>query len=130
MKRILTVAGISLGCIGIISLLVMYIWIRGDIVANIELAQTKYAGGPEDALIAFLMDEENSKIDQTHIAVWTLGQLESQKALPVLKDLYQNDPKGTICSERHELMICQYELYRAIRSIENGQFFSYPRLKN
>jgi len=130
MKRILIIGGVALCCTGAISLLVMYCWIRGDIKANIELAQQKYGGGPEDALIGFLMDESNSKNDQTHIAVWTLGQLESKKALPILKELYRDDPKGITCFERHHYMICQYELYKAIKAIEQGQLFSYPKLKN
>ncbi len=129
MKRVLIILSVSIICITIIGLMVLNFWIRRDVKANIELAQEKYSGTPEEALIAFLKDENNTTIDRTHIAIWTLGQIESEKALPILQDYYKNDPKGETCFERHDIMICQYEIYKAIQTIENGKLISYRRLK-
>lgn len=129
MKRFIIVAVISIFFLGLSALLVLHFWISGDVKANIELVQKKYGGTPEEALIAYLQDDTNSKADQTHIAVWTLGQLESEMALPVLNELYKNDPKGETCFEHHHSMICQYELHKAIKSIEKGQLFSYSKFK-
>jgi hypothetical protein len=66
--------------------------------------------------------------DKTHIAIWTLGQLRSEKALPVLRNLYKDDPEGNSCYGRHDSVICQYELYKAIRSIEGNTLISFAHL--
>jgi hypothetical protein len=94
-------------------------WIRSDVKKNISIAQQKYPGTAEEALISFLLDEKNSFHDKTHLAIWTLGMLKSEKALPVLRSYYKNDPKGSICQGKHDQMVCQYGLHKAIVQIEN-----------
>ena len=94
-------------------------WIRSDVKKNINIAQQMYPGTAEEAVISFLLDEKNSFHDRTHIAVWTLGMLKSEKALPILRSYYKNDPKGLTCHEKHDQMICQYGLLKAIVQIEN-----------
>jgi hypothetical protein len=98
-------------------------WIRHDVKKNINIALQKYPGKAEDALITFLQDEGNSFHDRTHIAVWTLGMLKSEKAIPVLKAYYKDDPKGLTCHGKHDQMLCQYSLHKAIVQIESrGQY--------
>ncbi len=58
------------------------------------------AGTAEDALIACMMDENISPEGRTQEAIWTLGQIRSKKALPLLKELYRDDPKGKTCYAR------------------------------
>jgi hypothetical protein len=94
-------------------------WIRSDVKKNISIAQQKYPGTAEEALISFLLDEKNSFHDKTHLAIWTLGMLKSEKALPVLRSYYKNDPKGSVCQGKHDRMVCQYGLHKAIDQIEN-----------
>ena len=96
---------------------------------NIELAVQKYPGSPEDALISYLLDENNTPHERSQIAVWTLGQIQSEKALPLLKSLYNDDPEGKTCKGHHDAMLCQRELYNAIKTIEKGSLFSYADLK-
>jgi hypothetical protein len=116
MKRILiTIAAIiafSLvaGYIGI------YLWIGSEVQKNIDLAKSKYPGKAEDALIAYLLDETNSPQNRSHVAVWTLGQIQSKKAIPILEGLYQNDPKGKTCKGHHNAVLCQYEIYKALNA--------------
>lgn len=112
-----------------IGYLTLYLWIKKDVKANVEIAQSKYGGAPEDALINFLQDESNSCYDRTHLATWTLGQIRSEKAYDILKRYYKNDPKGDTCYGNHEHMLCQYELYKAIQAIERRKPFSYASLK-
>jgi hypothetical protein len=98
-------------------------WIRHDVKKNIIIAQQKYTGTAEESLISFLRDESNSFHDRTHIAIWTLGMLKSGKALPVLKGYYKDDPKGLACHGKHDQMLCQYGLHKAIVQIESrGQY--------
>lgn len=105
-------------------------WIRSDVKKNITIAQKKYPGTAEEALISFLLDEKNSFHDRTHIAIWTLGMLKSAKALPILKDYYKNDPKGLTCHGKHDQMLCQYGLHKAIVQIENRVQYSTSDLNN
>lgn len=96
----------------------LYLWIDFTVKHNIEIASSQYPGTSEEVLIAFLKDEKNSPMDRSHIAVWTLGQIKSEKALPVLKEYYRNDPKGNTCFDRHTSLLCQYEIHKAIDKIE------------
>lgn len=112
----------------VISYFSMRIWIGGSVKENISYAQDIYQGTAEDALIEMLIDETISTNDKTHIAVWTLGQLHAEKALPLLKKLYKNDPEGETCYGNHDYEICQYELYKAIEAIEGSKFFTHARL--
>jgi hypothetical protein len=98
----------------------MRIWIGNDIKENISIARKTYPGKAEDALIAYLADTTISPQDRTQVAIWTLGQIRSEKALPVLNSLYKNDPMGTTCKGRHNAVLCQYEIHKAIVSIENN----------
>lgn len=111
-------------------LFVFYFWIRHDLKENIEIAQQQHPGKAEDALIAYLLDENNSPRGRSAIAVWSLGQLKSQKALPVLYSLYMNDPEGKTCRGHHDTMICQRGIYTAIKTIEGFSLFPYGNLKN
>jgi predicted type IV restriction endonuclease len=93
---------------------------------HIIIAQNLYPGNADDALIAFLSDTSNSPSDRTNVAIWTMGQIRSKKALPILKELYKNDPKGKTCQDKHDSLLCQKELYYAIKCIENNEGFGLP----
>ena len=128
MKRSLLYSGIGLILLIIVGITTLYFWIGSGVKDNIVYAKTTYGGSAEEALIALLEDESASYNDKTHIAVWTLGQIKSEKALYILHELYQDDPKGETCYGKHDDMICQYELYKAIEAIEGRMLFSYARL--
>ena len=104
-------------------------WIGKDCRENIEAAKSTYPGTCEEALIAYLMDSQNSTYERTHLAIWTLGQIRSEKALPLLKELYKNDPDGETCLGNHDSMLCQYEIHKAIQAIEHWSPFTHQRLK-
>lgn len=128
MKRFLSIAAVLLAfacCL----LLALNIWIGKDVRRNIQFAELHYPGSAEDALIAFLNDSAQSASDKTHIAVWTLGRINSEKALPELYKLYKDDPEGKSCSGHHDQQICQYEIHKAIQAIEKKQLFSHQRFK-
>lgn len=120
MKRILFLTGAGLGVVVISLFIAMRIWIGHDLKENIKTAKEKYPGTAEDALIAYLLDEKNSPETRTHLAIWTLGQIRSKKALPVLYEFYKNDPEGKTCKGHHDTVLCQYGIHKAIVSVENG----------
>jgi hypothetical protein len=100
--------------------LVMRVWIAHGIKERINIAEMQYHGRAEDALIAYLSDTSHSPRDRSDVAIWTLGQIRSKKALPILKDLYKDDPEGKTCKGLHDSVLCQYEIHKAIVSIEHG----------
>ena len=128
MKRKLVIIGIVIICILGGVLFTLNILMGLSIKQNIKLAQQKYPGTAEEALISYMMDENISAEGRTHEAIWTLGKIRSEKAFPYLKELYRNDPKGKICFGKHDEMLCQYEIHKAIVAIEKGGLISYARL--
>ena len=130
MKRVLIFPVLGIILLGLIGYSVLYIWIGKDVKKNIKLAEEKYELKGEDALITFLLDKNNSTYDRTHRAIWTLGQVKSEKALPILYKYYQNDPEGNTCYGQHSKKLCQYEIHKAIVSIEKSGILSYAHLKN
>ena len=128
MKRILIIIGIGILCILAGGYLALHIWIGNSVKEHIQLAQQKYTGTAEDALISFLQDESISPEQRTHKAIWTLGQIRSEKALPMLRDLYMDDPEGKTCYGRHDVELCQYEIHKAIVAIERRGLISYAYL--
>lgn len=96
----------------------LYAWGEYSLRQNIKTAKEKYGGKAEDALIAYLLDESNTSRDRSHLAINTLGQIKSEKAIPILKQLYKNDPEGNTCKGRHNEVLCQYEIYKALNAAE------------
>jgi len=120
MKRTITFIVVGLVVMAGVLFLGMQILIGHSIKENITVAKKHYPGNAEDALIAFLSDTTNTPENRTHIAIWTLGQMRSEKALPYLYDLYNDDPDGKSCQWRHDSVLCQREIHKAIVFIENG----------
>lgn len=127
MRRFLIIAGLALGLVSV-TLAVIHIRIGHSVKAHISEATGMYAGNAEDALIALMSDPGNTFYDRTHKGVWTLGQIRSEKALPLLFQLYKNDPEGKSCFGHHDSMICQYEIHKAISSIEKWSPFNHKNL--
>jgi hypothetical protein len=72
-------------------------------------------------------DEHNTPGDRSRVAIWTLGRIKSEKALPLLRELYRDDPRGETCYGRHDSVLCQYEIRKAITSMESFRIFTYSR---
>ena len=106
----------------------IYYWIDMAVKKNIEIAKSRYPGKAEDALIAYLQDSTKPAQYRSHLAVWTLGQIESQKARPVLLKLYKNDPEGKTCRGKHNSVLCQYEIYKALHAREVNWWPLHQRL--
>lgn len=130
LKKILLYSVISFVILVVATYAGLYIWIDNSVKENIATAIEKYGGSPEDALITFLQDTNNTPHDRTHLAIWTLGQIRSDKAMPVLKELYLNDPEGITCKGRHNQVLCQREIYKAMHAAEVNWLPLHGRLKN
>jgi hypothetical protein len=78
-----------------------------------QSAQERFPGSRVQALAAVVACESCDLSDRNH-AVWALGQLADQRALPVLERYYT----GEKCDHLHK--ICQYELQKALRLVRSG----------
>ncbi len=123
MRRIIIFIGVSLAFILICLVILIRVSINHGVKERISISQEKYQGTPEEALIAYLSDTTNTPRNRTDIAIWTLGQIQSEKALPILHELYCDDPRGKTCHDRHDSVLCQYGIYKAIRAIESNWWF-------
>ena len=128
MKRKLIIVSSSLLAFFVLGFLSIYIWIDFDVKKNIKTAREKYSGNAEDALIAYLLDTTNSPQNRSSLAIWTLGQIQSKKALPILKDFYKNDPEGKTCYGKHDSVLCQYEIYKAMNATKVNWWPLHSRL--
>lgn len=118
MKRIFISIGTGVAVVILCVILSVRTWIGLGIKERINTAKQQYSGTAEDALIAYLSDTTHTPHDRSDVAIWTLGQIRSQKALPILKELYKDDPRGKTCKYHHDTVLCQYEINKAIVSIE------------
>ena len=77
--------------LGLLLLIIGYfairIWTTEVLKEHIAYAKINYSGIAEDVMIEMLKDDSAPANDKTHIAIWTLGHLRSEKALPVLRNL-------------------------------------------
>ena len=108
MKRVIIIIAASLAVVFIGGVAIIMLSISHGIKERIGIAQEKYQGNAEDALIAYLSDTTNSPQDRSDVAIWTLGQIQSRKALPILEAMYNSDPEGKTCHGRHDSVLCQY----------------------
>lgn len=127
MKKILIILG-SLFTLLFLICLALYIWIDITVKDNIKTAKEKYPGKAEDALIGYLLDTTNSPINRSHLSIWTLGQIHSEKAITILNSFYKNDPEGKTCKGKHDSVLCQYELYKALNAAKANWWPLHARL--
>lgn len=93
------------------------VWIGNNVKERCQIVQEQFDGDCIEALIQYLNDENNTFRDR-NTAIWALGQLGDQRALPVLKSYYIGYEKGEFSNYYAD--ISQYELYKAIKLIESG----------
>jgi hypothetical protein len=55
------------------------------------------------------MQSDVHSLKERNLAIWALGRLGDRSALPALRTAYT----GELC--RHDTILCQYELEKAIR---------------
>ena len=128
MKKVILIVSGSLLALFTLGFIAIYIWIDIEVKDHIKTAKEKYPGKAEDALIAYLLDPTNSPKDRSSIAIWTLGQIKSEKAIPILNELYMDDPEGKTCKGKHDSVLCQYEIYKALNATTSNWWLLHSRL--
>jgi hypothetical protein len=92
------------------------VWIGNGVKKQCQDAKREYDGNCQQALIKLLSDEDKS-FRVRNSAVWALGQLGDNKALPVLQSYYTGNIPA---KESLEKSISQYELKKAINLCSGG----------
>jgi hypothetical protein len=87
------------------------IWFKTEINQICDNAMNRYEGDKIEALIALLNDDDQS-LKTKNNAIWALGKLNDQRALPTLRRLQT----GNECN--HSMYVCQHELEKAIDNLE------------
>lgn len=89
------------------------LWIGADVRAMAAEAMQQYDGDRVEALMQYVDDSSHSYRDRNR-AIWALGQLGDDRALPTVKKYYTGEP----CD--HDAALCQRELSKAIDLLEGG----------
>ncbi|MHC4191026.1 MAG: HEAT repeat domain-containing protein [Planctomycetota bacterium] len=105
----------TLSCLALLLILfVMVSWsIRSSVKSICAEATQEHAGDRIEALMAYV-DSENHTLRERNHAVWSLGQIGDERALPVLGRFYTGQP----CN--HDTSLCQRELGKAIKACKGG----------
>lgn len=74
-------------------------------------AQMDFDGPRVEALVAY-MNSDSTDLAQKNWAIWVLGELRDDRALPALLALSGSE----ICD--HDWYVCQYEISKAIKKIQ------------
>jgi hypothetical protein len=104
-------------CVVFVGVLVsVSLYIRNEVEQECRVARARYGGDCVDAMSKLLQDENRSFRDRND-AIWVLGQLGDERALPALNRYYTG-----VIPEREPIngMISQYELKKAIKLAEGG----------
>ena len=87
------------------------VWFKADIDQICESAMAQYDGDKIEALISVLNSDQQD-LKTKNSAIWALGKLRNESALPTLRNLQTNKP----CD--HSRNVCQQELEKAILNLE------------
>lgn len=88
------------------------IWIKSDFDKICNEAMEQYASDNKSEALILVLKSESQNLNAKNHAIWALGHLKDNKALPVLKELQT----GTECD--HGKFVCQRELNRTIGYLE------------
>jgi len=110
-SRVTMALGVLALLAGLAAFVLVSLWIGTDVRAIATTATQHHQGDHVEALMQFVEDTSHSVRDRNR-AVWALGQLGDQRALPVLRKHYSGRP----CD--HATMLCQHELDKAIKLLD------------
>jgi len=105
----------TLSCLAVLLILfVMVSWsIRSSVKSICAEVTQEHAGDRIEALMAYVNSDDHTLRERNH-AVWALGQIGDERALPVLERFNTGQP----CN--HDTSLCQRELGRAIKLCKGG----------
>lgn len=117
---LITISGAVL--IGLLLVASTFLWMYLTVKNTCNMAEKKYPGKCQGALIKVLEDEKASPKEKND-AIWALGQMADPESLSALERIYAGKvPKGR---EPLNEIVSQYEIEKAIRWCKNGNSTSW-----
>ena len=107
-KKVLVFGILSCLAFLIVAFVMICFSIRSSVKEISAEAVQQYPGDRIEALITYV-DSENISLRQRNHAVWALGQIGDERALPTLEKSYTGQP----CD--HDSRLCQREVQKAIK---------------
>lgn len=117
LKRIIFLSVISISILALILFFYSFFRIYKDVKAACLKAQNEYKEDCVGSLIKYIQSDNNT-FRARNSAIWALGQLADEEALPFLYELEKSLPEQEKCS--YEDYMCKYEVQKAIRWCEKG----------
>jgi hypothetical protein len=121
LKRWILFAGLIGVALGIYALPWMFWQLQAPVKSRCAKAQEEFGGDCVEALTKVLESDHHSYLEKNR-AVWALGQLADERALPLLRGLQSGVPCQRPC--RKDSHICQHEVEKAVKWCEKGTLFS------
>ncbi len=117
------VKAIFIGIFVFIALVVIGIFavIYLTVSTSCKISKARYNTDCVNAMISVL-DSDKTSFNDKNNAIWVLGQLADERALPILKNLYTGVPEHR---EPLDTVVSQYELRKAIKWMEEGNYTSW-----
>ena len=120
-KRFVLLAGLIGVAVVIYALPWMFWQLQIPVKTRCAEAQEEFGGDCVEALISVVRSDHHSFLEKNR-AIWALGQLADDRALPALREFQGGEPCQRPC--RRDLHICQYEIEKAIKWCQKGTLFS------
>ena len=112
-KKVLVYGTLSCLAFLLVAFVMICFSIRSSVKEISAEATQQYPGDRIEALITYVKSENHS-LRQRNRAVWALGQIGDERALPVLEKSYSGGP----CD--HDNLLCQRELQKAIKACKGS----------
>ena len=112
-KKVLVYGTLSCLAFLLIASVMICFSIRSSVKEISAEAVQQYPGDRIEALITYVKSK-NRSLRQRNRAVWALGQIGDERALPTLEKSYTGGP----CD--HDSRLCQGELQKAIKACKGG----------
>lgn len=105
---------LGLVVLAVVLFVVMGAWIGSGVKRECENAKSLYKGDCVNALMTAANDGTKT-IKERSGAIWALGQLGDERALPLLERLYQENASSTVAST-----VDTYEIQKAVMLMKKG----------
>ena len=112
-KKVIVYGTLSCLAFLLIAFVMICFSIRSGVKEISAEATQQYPGDRIEALITYVKSE-NRSLRKRNRAVWALGQIGDDRALPVLEKSYTGGP----CD--HDNLLCQGELQKAIKKCKSS----------
>jgi len=101
----------------IVSVVYSFTIIKKSVVTVTERAKFEHTGDAVDALISYIKSDYPT-VKEKNSAIWALGQISDDKALPFLEEIYTSE-------DNKYQKLSKYEMEKAIKWCKKGNLTSW-----